>query len=193
MTRRDTLCAAMLPLVLLLALGLAPHGARAEKADSDKPTQIEADRMSADETRRLNIFDGNVVLTKGTLTVHADRIVVRQDADGYQQSVATGDPVRFKQRQDPKDGEPAGWVQGEAQRIEIDDRKSTVELFEKAWVKRDGDIVQGEHIFVDQRADFFSATAGKDGGRVRATIQPKASSTPKPPAQAPKAPAGGAQ
>ena len=38
-----------------------------------------------------------------------------------------------------------------------------------------GDEVAGNYIFVDQRTDFFSVTAGKaPQGRVRATIQPKA-------------------
>jgi lipopolysaccharide export system protein LptA len=163
-------------LLLAALLLLAAGGVLAEKADKDKPTQIEANRMSADDTRRLNIFEGNVVLTKGTLTVRAERIVVRQDAEGYQHSTAIGTPVRFRQRQDPKDGQEAVWMDGEALRIEIDDRKSTIDLFDKARVTRDGDEVVGQHIFVDQRSDFFSVSAGKEGaggGRVRAILQPK--------------------
>jgi lipopolysaccharide export system protein LptA len=158
--------------VLLFALP-----AFGEKADKDKPTQIEANRMSADDTRRMNIFEGNVVLTKGTIAVRAERIVVRQDAEGYQLTTATGTPVRFKQKQDPKEGEKEGrWMDGEALRVEIDDRKQTIELFENARVNRGGDEVAGNYIFVDQRSDFFSVTAGKGSqpGRVRATIQPKA-------------------
>jgi lipopolysaccharide export system protein LptA len=161
-----------------LAAALLATGASAEKADKEKPTQLEANRMSSDETRRLNIFEGNVVLTKGTMVVRADKIVVRQDAEGNQYSIATGAPVRFRQRQDPKEGKEAGWLDGEALRIEIDDRKSTIELFDKARVTRDGDEVLGNYIFVDQRSEFFSVSSGKDGkeapGRVRATIQPKA-------------------
>jgi lipopolysaccharide export system protein LptA len=170
--------AAISRVALLAALAAAP--ALAEKADKDKPTQIEANRMSSDETRRLNIFEGSVVLTKGTLLVRADRIVVRQDAEGYQYATATGTPVRFRQRQDPKDGQPGGWLDGEALRIEIDDRKSTVELHDKARVTRDGDEVLGDYIFVDQKSDYFSVSAGPDGasnspgGRVRANLQPKA-------------------
>ncbi|TAK85928.1 MAG: lipopolysaccharide transport periplasmic protein LptA [Betaproteobacteria bacterium] len=157
--------------VLLLAYALS---AFAEKADQDKPTQIEANRMSADDVRRMNIFEGNVVLTKGTLTVRADRIVVRQDAEGYQSATATGAPVRFKQRQDPKEGEKEGrWLDGEALRIEIDDRNQKIELFDKARVNRGGDEVAGNYIFVDQRSDFYTVTSGKSGGRVRAVIQPK--------------------
>jgi lipopolysaccharide export system protein LptA len=161
----------------LAALMLAAP-AWAEKADREKPTQIEANRMSADDTRRMNIFEGNVVLTKGTIAVRAERIVVRQDAEGFQMTTATGAPVRFKQRLDPKEGEKEGrWMDGEALRIEIDERKQTIELFDNARVNRGGDEVAGNYIFVDQRSDFFSVSAGKGApqGRVRATIQPKAS------------------
>jgi lipopolysaccharide export system protein LptA len=162
--------------VVFSLLWLFPLLVAAEKADKNKPTQIEANRMSADDTRRMNIFEGNVVLTKGTIAVHADRIVVRQDAEGFQFTTATGRPVRFKQRQDPKDGEKEGrWMDGEAMRIEIDDRKQTIELFDNARVNRGGDEVTGNYIFVDQRSDFFSVSAGKGapGGRVKAVIQPK--------------------
>ena len=155
---------------------LAALPAWSEKADRDKPTQIEANRMSADDTKRMNIFEGNVVLTKGTIAVRADRIVVRQDAEGFQHTTATGTPVRFKQRQDPKEGEKVGlWMDGEANRVEIDDRKQTIELFENARVNRGGDQVAGNYIFVDQRSDFFSVSAGKGApqGRVKAVIQPK--------------------
>ena len=159
----------------MLALALSPGGALAEKADNEKPTQIEANKMSSDETRRLTVFEGKVLLTKGTMTVRAERIVVRQDAEGYQYATATGSPVRFRQRLDPKEGQEAVWMDGEALRIEVDNRKQTIELHEKARVTRGGDEVQGSVIFVDQRSDFYSVSAGKDSpdGRVKATLQPK--------------------
>ena len=145
--------------------------------------------MSSDDARRISIFEGNVVLTKGTQVVRADRIVVRQDADGFQFATATGKPVRFRQKGDPKDGKEAVWTDGEALRIEIDDRNEQVELFERARVTRDQDMVDGEYIFLDQRSEFFSVSAAKGAaptspeGRVRAVIQPKA----KPEAQKPPA------
>ena len=159
--------------VLLLALAAALP-ARAEKADRDKPTEVEANRMSADDVRRMNIFEGNVVLTKGTMRVQADRIVVRQDAEGFQFATATGKPVKFRQRQDPKPPETEGaWMDGEALRVEIDEKAGKVELFEKARVTRGGDEVAGNYILVDQRSEFFSVKSD-EGGRVKAVIQPKA-------------------
>jgi len=164
---------------ILALLVAAP--AWGEKADRNKPTQIEANRMSADDAKRMNIFEGNVVLTKGTVAVRADRIVVRQDAEGYQFTTATGTPVRFKQKQDPKEGQKEGvWMDGEAMRVEIDERKQTIELFDKARISRGGDEVAGNYIFFDQRSEFYSVSSGKAGkegepqGRVTAVIQPKA-------------------
>ena len=163
-------------LVLLL-----PALAAAETADRDKPTQIEANRMSADDVRRMTIFEGNVVLTRGTVSVRAERVIVRQDAEGYQSASATGAPVRLRQRQDPKPPETEGvWMEGEALRIEIDDRNGKIEMFDAARVKRGGDEIAGDYIFVDQRADFFTVRSNKSTpegtgqGRVRAVLQPKA-------------------
>lgn len=166
--------------LLAAALAVVPV-ARAEKADQSKPTQIEANKMSADDARRLTIFEGNVVLTRGTIRLTADRVVVRQDAEGFQFATATGKPARFRQRQDPKPPESEGtWMEGEALRMEMDDRSGKIELYDNAHFKRGGDEVTGNYILLDQRSDYFSVSNGKDdksGGRVKAVIQPK----PKPP------------
>jgi len=168
----------------LLASALAlwclwPVPAQAEKADKDKPTNIEASRMSSDDSTRTSIFEGSVVLTKGTIVVRADRIVVHQDAEGFQRTTAYGKPVRFRQKGDPKENKEAVWTEGEALRVEIDDRNERIELFDHARVMRDQDVVNGEYIFLDQRTEFFSVSAAKGtappapGDRVKAVIQPK--------------------
>lgn len=163
----------------IVLLALIPLGAAAEQADSTKPTQVEANRMTADDARRMNVFEGNVVVTRGTLNIRADRIVVRQDAEGNQFATATGNPVRFRQRQDPKPPEKEGqWLEGEARRIELDDKSGKIELFDSARVNRGGDEVVGNYILVDQKSDFFTVTPGKGEGRVKIIMQP-----PKPPAK----------
>jgi len=172
-------CAPAAASVAAMLLLLPAFPALAEKADKDKPTNIEANRMSSDDTKRMSIFEGNVVLTKGTVVVRADRIVVYQDADGFQVATATGKPVRFRQKGDPKDGKEGVWTDGEALEVKIDDRNERTELFQQARVTRDQDVVNGEYIFLDQRTDFFSVSAAKDAapsspeGRVKAVIQPK--------------------
>jgi lipopolysaccharide export system protein LptA len=161
----------------IAVLALLSSSVFAEKADRDKPTQVEASRMTADDARRLNVFEGDVIVTKGTMRLTADRLVVRQDAEGFQFATATGRPARFRQRQDPKPGEKEGiWVDGEALRIELDDRNQKIELFDKARVNRGCDEVAGDYIAVDQRSDFYEVKGGKDAaakGRVKAVIAPK--------------------
>ena len=171
---RRALLAGLLAVFPLVALG--------EKADRDKPTQVEANRMSADDVRRLNIFEGDVIVTKGTIRLTCERLVVRQDAEGFQFATATGKPAKFRQRQDPKPGEKEGiWLEGEALRIELDDKNQKIELFDNARVNRGGDEVAGDYIFVDQRSEFYQVSSGKGAdkgsnkGRVKAIIQPKPS------------------
>ena len=162
---------------VLLALAAVPG--QAEKADKEKPTNIEANKMSSDDSKRMSIFEGNVLLTKGTQVVRADRLVVRQDADGFQFATAYGNPVRFRQKGDPKAGCEGVWTDGEALRIEIDDRNERIELFERARVTRDQDVVNGDYIFLDQRTEFFSVQAAKGAaptapeGKVTVVLQPK--------------------
>jgi lipopolysaccharide export system protein LptA len=182
-------------LLLCFAAALHPRPASAERADQDKPIQIEANRMNADEIRRLTVFEGDVALNKGTLSVRADRIVVRQDADGFQHATATGEPARFRQKTDPRDGEPGVWIEAEAERIVLDDRNEKIELFDKARVMRDKDEMRGDYILLDQRSESFTVSGGKEGqpGRVQVIIQPKAQpSTPAPAEKAspPAAPGG---
>lgn len=166
---------------------LLPLGAQAEKADRDKPLQIESNRMSADDVRKVAVFEGAVVLTKGTIEMKAERIVVTEGEKGFHQAKATGAPVHFRQRLDPKEGKAAVWIEAEALRAEYDERTERVELFDNARVTRDRDEVRGDYILYDQRTEFFSVRAGKEttSGRVRAIIQPKSTSD----APAPGAPA----
>jgi len=131
--------------------------------------------MSADDTRRMNIFEGKRGAHQGE---HPGARRPHRRAPGCRRLSILDrhrQPCALPPAQDPKEGKEGAWVDGEALRIEIDDRNSKIELFENARVNRDGDEVAGSYILVDQRSDFFSVSAGKgsSGGRVRAVIQPK--------------------
>jgi hypothetical protein len=60
-------------LCLLLSASLP---VRAEKADRDKPINIEADRVEVDDVKQESVFIGNVQITQGTLIIRGDRVVV---------------------------------------------------------------------------------------------------------------------
>ncbi len=170
----------MHPAILAAVLGafwfLPAH---AEKADRDKPVNIEADRMSYDDLRQINIFDGNVTLTQGTLMIVADRITVKQDPEGFQRGVAEKGPggvAYFRQKRDGLDEYIEGW----GERIEYDARTEKADLISRARILRGGDEVRGNVINYDGRSEFFTvlggrqaASPGNPDGRVRAVIQPR--------------------
>ncbi len=152
--------------------------AQAEKADRDKPVNIEADRVSVDDVKRIQTFDGNVQLVKGTLIIRAERIVVTQDDDGYQRGVATGTASalpRFRQKREGQDD----YIEGEGERIEHDAKAEKTEFFNRAWVKSGLDEVRGQFISYDARTEKYFVTSGPNGTRaqpgsgerVRAVIQ----------------------
>ncbi|MEO8250237.1 MAG: LptA/OstA family protein, partial [Burkholderiales bacterium] len=87
------LFAPLLISALGLALGAAP--ALAEKADRDKPMNIEADALRYDDLKQKSVFTGRVVLTKGTIVIRGARLEVRQDAQGYQYATVTAEPGKL--------------------------------------------------------------------------------------------------
>lgn len=149
----------------------------AEKADRDKPIEIEADTVTNNDAKKISVYTGNVIVTQGTLIIKADKIVVRQDESGFQHSSSYGNPTTFKQKRDGKDE----YIEGSAARIEYDGRMDKVQLFTKAWVKRGQDIIHGDYIMYDANAEYSevigggskSATPATPTGRVKAIIQPK--------------------
>ena len=148
----------------------------AERADRYKPINIESDSMVADDTKKTATFDGKVVLTQGSLTIRADRIVVRRDNDGFQYGVAMGNPATFRQKREGS-GE---YFAGEALRIEYDGRVERIEFFSSARLRRDGgDDVRGSYISYDAKSEHFTvksrsdALEGSRDGRVHAVIMPK--------------------
>ena len=151
--------------------------ALAEKADKDKPIEIEADTVTVNDAKTVSVYSGNVIVTQGTLMIKADKLVVREDESGFQHSSSYGNPTTFKQKREGKDE----YMEGSAQRIEYDGRMDKVQLFTKAWVKRANDIVHGDYIMYDANAEYSevigggskSATPATPTGRVKAIIQPK--------------------
>lgn len=186
MSRQNKSAVSWAAVVLLLAV----IPSYAEKADRDKPIQVEADRVSLDDLNKLSIFEGNVVLTQGTLLVKADKVTVRQDADKAQYASALGRPLSFRQKRDGADEYIEGW----AERLEYDGKRNQVELFQKARLKRNNDEIRGDYIFYDAIAETFrvgpaAPTADKStpvapSGRVRMVIQPKPAAAPATPAPA---------
>jgi len=177
------------PLLAATLLGAALLGAtsaaHAEKGDRDKPINLEADRVSIDDINKVQVFEGNVVMTQGTMQLRTSKLVVTQDADGFQKGVATGGVnglARFRQKRDGRDE----YIEGEAERIVHDTRKEKTEFFVRGWVKSGLDEVKGHYISYDAVTEKYVVTndgstrtaTGQSQARVRAIIQPRSKTAP---------------
>ncbi len=166
----------LFPLFALLVSGIV----HAERADREKPVNLDADKITVDDAKKIHVFEGNVQLTQGTLVIKADKIVVTQDANGYQAGVATGGSdglARFRQKREGL----SEYIDGEAERIEHNAKAEKSELFGHAKMRSGLDEVRGEYISYDGKTENYVVTNGPSGtvaqgaraGRVHAVIQPK--------------------
>lgn len=161
-------------LLLALLLSAATSTALAEKADSSKPIEVNADSAALDQKQGINVFEGNVVVVQGTLNLRADKTVATRDPSGRQKLVATGSPVQFRQKLDGQ----TEYVDGRAARVDYDSASNTVILTGKAVVTRGKDMVSGEQITYNTVTEVYqvkgqgaSSTAPK--GRVTVILQPQ--------------------
>ena len=170
---------------ILFAIGLGclflTQSAGAERADREKPMHLEADRatvgdVNRKEGSRISTFTGNVVLTQGTMRINADKVIMKEDLQGFRHATATGDLVSFRQKRDRMNEYVEGW----SERAEYDSKADKIELFRQARLKRGSDEVQGDYISYDMNTEFFKVVGSKERGvesgpdkRVRITIQPK--------------------
>ena len=153
--------------------------------NTQEPMNIEADQLAYDDAKQVGTFTGNVVLTRGSLTLRAHRMVVSQDEAGNQfvtLYAGASKPATFRER---RGATPDSWVEGQASdRIEYNGKTEIVQLFGKGKVallegKRVTDQVEGDFISYDSRAELYTVKNSRpsesrgEGGRVRVTIQPR--------------------
>ena len=104
-----------------------PLSATAERGDREKPINVESDRVTVDDARQISVFEGNVVLTQGTMVIRGDRMEVRQDKEGFKLGTVWGNLAYFKQKREGLDENVEGW----GERIEYDDRTDRYRQFYK--------------------------------------------------------------
>jgi lipopolysaccharide export system protein LptA len=169
-------------LALLSLAWVAP--ADAERNDRRKPLNVEADQPGKiDLLNQFVVFNGNVVVTKGTMVIRAARIEVRETPEGYHMAVATGAAPKlatFRQKRDGVDET----IEGEAERLEYDGKADVIKFINKASVKRlrgtaVADEIAGNLVTYDSIAEVFNVSGGaapsatSPGGRVRVVLTPR--------------------
>ncbi|HEY7788065.1 MAG TPA: lipopolysaccharide transport periplasmic protein LptA [Casimicrobiaceae bacterium] len=160
-------------MVAMLACGIAD----AEKADRDKPIHFSAEQPAeVDFDKRAGTLRGDVVITQGTLTIHADRIDFKQNADNSLSATAWGNPVSFRQKKDDSDE----YFEGYAQRAVYDGQTQTLELFDRALLKQGKNEIRSNYVSYNSATSLFKAEGRPDapgvegpGARVQGVFEPR--------------------
>lgn len=185
-------------LILLQALLVLASGpVFAERADKNKPLNLEADSARYDDAQKIMVAEGAVLITKGTMVMRAARLEQREDPEGNQFLVATSSAsgrVFFKQKREGLDE----FMEGEAERIDYDGKADVLKLTGRAVMRRlrgaaIADESTGSLIVFNNFTETLSINGASVGalagsapqGRVRMML------TPKPDKTAAPAPSGG--
>jgi lipopolysaccharide export system protein LptA len=170
--------------LLLVLAAVVSLPANAERADRLKQATILSDQGGQiDLQKQVVVFSGNVVITKGTMVIHAARVEVRQAPDGYDTAIAfgaPGKPATFRQKRDGVDE----YMDGEAERLEYDGKADVVKFINNAALRRlrgvtPADEITGNLITYDATTDKLTVSGGaapttaNPSGRVRAVLMPR--------------------
>ncbi|HEY9572085.1 MAG TPA: lipopolysaccharide transport periplasmic protein LptA [Pusillimonas sp.] len=171
----------LLALALVCAAGVVqaqPGGKPAEEPD----TLILSDTLNYDDVKKESIFTGNVIMTRGLMTLHSDKLIMREDAEGFQHGTATVGPGKLVhiRQEDPAKFEV---IEAQGLRSEYNGKKEELEMIGQAVITRyvcgkPFDNVKGERVIYRQKTDTYEAYGGPNsaanGGRVRSLAQPRA-------------------
>ena len=190
-------------LLFALITVLTVVGVSAEKADRDKPMNIEADALKYDDQKLLTTFTGKVHMSKGSLVLKAARMEVKQDGQGHQVAKLWAEPgerVFFRQKREGLDE----FTEGESETIIYNSQADTITLTSRAEIRLlrgsvVADRIQGHQILVDNTTEVFSvdgkpsATSGSGSGGGSGSQRVKATITPRSKINEPTAPPSGMQ
>ncbi len=161
---------------------LAPAAAQQAGTQEEPDTLIVSDSLIYDDNAKESVFTGNVILTRGNMTLHSDRLTMREDAEGYQHGTATveGGKLVFLRQENPEKFEV---LEARGQRAEYNGKTEEIEMIGKAIITRficgkPFDNIQGERVIYRQKTETYQAFGGPNsaapGGRVRSLATPRA-------------------
>ncbi len=169
-------------IALVFLLAVLPSLSMALSTDRDQPINIKADNGKIDDVKRVAIYEGNVVITQGTIQINADKVTLNYtEKQDIEKVVADGKPVTFKQKPDNSED----YMNASALQMEYFANQDMLQLLKDAKVWQAKDVVTAQKISYDTRNGVIRAFKGSgEENRVNVTLQPRSR-----PQNAPAAPA----
>jgi lipopolysaccharide export system protein LptA len=162
-------------LLFVLAI-LCSNGTFALSTDREQPIQIEADKATIDNIKGIAIYEGNVIISQGSIQINAETMTINYSkSHDIEKAVATGKPARFQQRLDS--GED---IKAKAKEMEYNALRNMLHLKIDAELRKgkngkDNYISHAPRISYDTQRAIITADVyqGKSkNNRVRMTFNP---------------------
>ena len=156
-----------LSLVSLSFMLFASANIQAKESDYQQPVVVDSVTQQAELNENKVTFLQEVVITQGSIIIHANKVVVLRHEKGNDEMIATGNPATFFQILD--NGKPVNASASEL-RYQLKDRLVT--LTGKAELKQDDNKVNGDIIRYDIQKQQMIAQSSK-GSRVKTIFLPQ--------------------
>ncbi len=142
--------------------------AQAKESDYKQPVTVDSVSQQAELNENKVTFLQDVIITQGSIIIHADKVIVLRHEKGNDEMIATGNPATFYQVLD--NGKP---VNAEATELRYQLKDRLVTLTGKAILKQEDNTVNGDIIRYDiQKQQMMAQSTGK-GSRVKTIFLPQ--------------------
>ena len=148
--------------------GTLLSSAFAEKFDMSQKIEIDASKQSADLKNKIFSYIDNVVITQGSLIIHADLVqVLTQTGSEEKTYIAKGKPATFEQTL--ADGTPLNL---QADEIRYEPGNNLVIISGNALLQQEDSEVSGSKITYNIDTQYVNAES-KNNERTKTIFQPK--------------------
>lgn len=151
-----------------LLLTLLSFAVQALDTDRNQPIHIDSSSAHADYKSGTTRYDGNVVLTQGSLQIKADSISIQRDKNGVRAVTAVGRPVQIQQSP-AADQAP---IQAEANEISYDISTDQLILKDNVYIKLQESVHRGSRYEYNLNSQQLKAS-GTASSRISTTFQPQ--------------------
>lgn len=162
-----------LSLLTLLALSCA-NLAHALESDRDQTIEIQADAATLDESQGKSVYQGQVVITQGTLEVTAEEVEIHTVDSEVIQIIATAGTNELAHYQQQMN-ENREMVSAQAKKITYLVQEERLHLAGTASLRQVDDVFTGELLYYDMANGIVNLHSSGGSDRVNMTISPKKS------------------
>jgi len=138
--------------------------------DDEQPVYITADSLDIQDQTGISLYQGNVEITQGSLTLNGDSIQIKHPDRAIQSIKVIGQQAKFK-RFDP---ENQSWVNGQADNIFYNAQEKTILLVGNAKVEQAGKhLITGPKLNYDMQNKTLKAqSTPEEQKRISVTLMP---------------------